>query len=438
LSISGKSFYSRAVTTGLRNENRKAFHALERTMLKEVFQSLRSGHWPTLLGAWLHFEISFMVWLLIGAMGIAISEEFSLSASQKGLLVGFPLLGGALLRIIVGPLADRLGAKVVGLAILGLEGIGLLLGWLGGTSFESMLGIGLFLGFAGASFAIALPLASQAYPSAHQGLAMGVVAIGNSGVLLAAFMAPRLAEGIGWHQVFGIMLLPVMGTGLLFFWLVQSAPVRSETDHSKNDRIGVLLRKGLQDPVMYWLCFLYGVTFGGFVGLSSYLPIFFHDQFHVGMVKAGTLTALCALAGSGVRPLGGFLADRHGGVTLLQGLFLIIAALCLASGNLDNFVLTYAMILLIMLCLGFGNGAIFQVVSYRFKSIMGTASGFVGAAGGLGGFLLPSGFGWLNEITGTFSSGFFVLGMVSGLAGVSVMIFQRSIRLTKHKSIPEI
>ncbi len=413
-------------------------HALERTMLKEVFQALRSGHWPTLLGAWLHFEISFMVWLLIGAMGIAISEEFSLSPSQKGLLVGFPLLGGALLRFIVGPLGDRLGAKVVGLGILGLEGIGLILGWLGGTSFEAMLGIGLFLGFAGASFAIALPLASQAYPSAHQGLAMGVVAIGNSGVLLATFMAPRLAEGVGWHQVFGIMLLPVMGTAILFFRLVQSAPVRNEADPSKNDSIGVLLQKGLQDPVMYWLCFLYGVTFGGFVGLSSYLPIFFHDQFHVGMVKAGTLTALCALAGSAVRPLGGFLADRYGGLTLLQGLFPIIAALCLSSGNLDHFVLTYTIIFLIMLCLGFGNGAIFQVVFYRFKSMMGTASGFVGAAGGLGGFLLPSGFGWLNEITATFSSGFFILGLVSGLAGISVMIFQRSIRLTKHKYIPEI
>lgn len=425
------------MSTGFEKGNRKASHSIESFMLKEVFQSLRAGHWPTLLGAWLHFEISFMVWLLIGAMSIAISEDFSLSASQKGLLVGFPLLGGALLRIIVGPLGDRLGAKVVGLAILGLEGIGLLLGWLGGTSFESMLGIGLVLGFAGASFAISLPLASQAYPPTHQGLAMGVAGIGNSGVLLAAFIAPRLAEGIGWHQVFGIMLVPVMGTALLFFWLVRSGSMRDETVSPKKDNIGLILRKGLQDPVMYWLCFLYGVTFGGFVGLSSYLPIFFHDQFDVGMVTAGTLTALCALAGGGARPLGGFLADRYGGLTLLQGLFLIITTLCLTSGNLDHFILTYTIILLIMLCLGFGNGAIFQVVFYRFKSIMGTASGFIGAAGGLGGFLLPSGFGWLNEKTGTFSSGFFVLGLVSGLAGISVMIFQRSIRVTKRKSIPE-
>ncbi|MCA9423162.1 MAG: NarK/NasA family nitrate transporter [Nitrospira sp.] len=406
--------------------------------MKGVLQALRSGHWPTLLGAWLHFEISFMVWLLIGSMGIAISEEFSLSALQKGILVGIPLLGGAALRIVVGPLGDRLGPKVVGMGILGLEGIGLLFGWLGGTTFEAMLGIGLFLGFAGASFAIALPLASQAYPSKHQGLAMGIAGIGNSGVLLATFMAPRLAEQVGWHQVFGIMLIPVMGTALLFLWLIQSAPVRNEPTSTKQDGIVGLLRKGLQDPFMYWLCFLYGVTFGGFVGLSSYLPIFLHDQFHVGMVNAGTLTALCALAGSCARPFGGFLADRFGGLVLLQGLFFVTAILCLASGNLEHFALAFIIIFLIMVCLGFGNGAIFQVVFYRFKSMMGTASGFIGAAGGIGGFLLPSGFGWLKEITGTFSAGFFVLGLVSGLAGISVMMFQRSIRLTKHKSIREI
>jgi len=407
-------------------------------MLREGLQSLRAGHWPTLLGAWLHFEVSFMVWLLIGAMGIAISEEFSLSASQKGILVGIPLLGGALLRIIVGPLGDRLGAKTVGLGILGLEIIGLLLGWQRGTSFEEMLGIGLFLGFAGASFAIALPLASQAYPSAHQGLAMGVTAIGNSGVLLAAFLAPRLAEALGWHYVFGIMLLPVMGTALLFSWLVQSASGGTINTSNIQKGLGALLRKGLQDPFMYWLCLLYGVTFGGFVGLSSYLPIFFHDQFQIGMVNAGTLTALCALAGSVARPLGGFLADRFGGLNFLQGLFFMMAALCLATGDLDHFALAFTIVLLIMFGLGFGNGVIFQVVSYRFKAMMGTASGFIGAAGGIGGFLLPSGFGWLKETTGTFSAGFLVLGAVSGIACLSAMIVQRWVRLTNHKSISEI
>ena len=190
-------------------------------MIQEGWFALRSGHWPSLLGAWLHFEVSFVVWLLVGALSIPISEEFGLSAFQKGLLVGIPLLGGSILRVVVGPLSDWVGAKTVGLAILVLEAIALLLGWHWGTSFGEILVVGLLLGIAGASFAVALPVASQAYPAAHQGLAMGVAAVGNSGVLLASLFAPRLAALYGWHQVFALMLMPVLGNGLCFF-LVRS------------------------------------------------------------------------------------------------------------------------------------------------------------------------------------------------------------------------
>ncbi len=396
-------------------------------MLKDSLQALRSGHWPTLLGAWLHFEVSFMVWLLIGALGIAISDEFSLSPSQKGLLVGTPLLGGALLRIVVGPLSDWMGAKQIGLGILGLESLALCLGWLWGSSFEAMLLVGFLLGFAGASFAIALPLASQAYPPAHQGLAMGVAAVGNSGVLLATMIAPRLAEAYGWHSAFGLMLIPVFGTGVLFFFLVQS---RHHSKPSPSERISSnfssYLTQGLRAKFMYWLCGLYGVTFGGFVGFSSYLPIFFHDQFQMGMVQAGTLTALCALAGSIARPLGGYLSDRFGGFTFLSGLFLLVTGFCVIQGYLTSLVATLLIMLGLMVCLGFGNGVIFQVASHRFQHMMGTASGLIGAAGGLGGFFLPSWFGWLKGATGSFDAGFWVFGLVSGLAGISAMIVWRS------------
>ncbi len=396
-------------------------------MLKDGLHALRSGHWPSLLGAWLHFEVSFMVWLLVGALSIAISEEFGLSDLQKGVLVGIPLLGGALLRIVIGPLGDWAGAKSVGLAILGLEALALILGWQWGTNFGEMLIVGLLLGIAGASFVIALPLASQAYPPAHQGLAMGVAAVGNSGVLLASIFAPRLAVMFGWHQVFALMLVPLLGTAYLFFRLVQpSSPQRPKPDKQKSTDYFMLLRQGLRNTSMYWLCGLYAVTFGGFVGLASYLPIFFHDRFHVDMITAGTLTALAALVGSVARPLGGFLADRFGGFVLLQWVFFLVMILCLACGQFSTLAWALTFVLLIMLCLGFGNGVVFQVVSCRFRDTMGTASGFIGAAGGLGGFLLPTVFGWLKDLTGVFSSGFMAFGIVSGLAAVSVIVVQRS------------
>ncbi len=167
-----------------------------------MWKAFRSGHWPTLLGAWLHFEVSFMAWLLIGALSVPIASEFGLTATEKGLLVALPLLGGAFLRVVVGFGSDWYGPKVMGLSVLTCELAAVVWGWLGAASYGQVLAVGLLLGVAGTSFAVALPIASRAYPPAHQGLAMGVAASANSGTVLSMFFcatacaACRLAWGI--------------------------------------------------------------------------------------------------------------------------------------------------------------------------------------------------------------------------------------------------
>ena len=389
-------------------------------------QALKSGHWPSLAGGWLHFEVSFVVWLLIGALGIAIAQDFALSATQKGLLVAVPLLGGALLRIVVGPFTDQFGAKRVGLGILWIELVALALGWLFGHSFAQMVGIGLLLGAAGASFAVALPVASRAYPSQHQGLAMGIAATGNSGVLLATFFAPRIAAHVGWHGVFGLMVLPVLITAVVFSAVVHESPLHNQPRKS----LAASFRMMFEERFMQRLCFFYGVTFGGFVGFSSFLPIFFHDQYGLDMVIAGTVTALCGLAGSIARPVGGYWADRIGGLTLLRVGFPAIGALCVLLAWLPPPFWAFSLIVTTLLLLGFGNGVVFQVVSLRYRNMMGTASGFIGAAGGMGGFCLPFWFGLLKDVTGTYGSGFLVFAVLTGIATGSVIWIQRSLHLS--------
>ena len=226
----------------------------------QIVRALRSGHWPTLLGAWLHFEVSFMVWLLVGALSVAIASELGLSATEKGLLVALPLLSGALLRIPVGISSDHMGAKRTGLAILLCELAGLGWAWLGASSYLHMLLTGLLLGVAGASFAVALPLASRVYPPAHQGLAMGIAASANSGTVLAMWFAPRIAELTRWQGAFGVMAAPVLMTMLLFAGLVQS-------DRRLGRTGAISWRLALvdigRDPFLYGLCGLYAITFGG-------------------------------------------------------------------------------------------------------------------------------------------------------------------------------
>lgn len=394
--------------------------------MRTVIGALRGGHWPSLAGAWLHFEVSFMAWLLIGALGLSIAAEFRLTATQKGLLVAVPLLGGALLRVVVGASSDRFGPKAIGLALLGCESLALVWGWLDATSYLQMLGVGLLLGAAGASFAVALPLASRAYPPAHQGLAMGIAASGNSGSVLAMFFAPRLGQLVGWHGVFGLMILPIALTTLLFALLVPddtSGSRREGSPHWWATTMG-----GLRAPSMYWLCFVYAVTFGGFVGLSSFLPIFFHDEYGVNIVAAGSLTAACGLAGSLIRPFGGYVADRLGGLRVLQAVFLSIAILTLVIGRLPELAWAATFMIMAVAVMGFGNGVVFQVVSDRFPKQIGMASGLIGAAGGFGGFLLPSWLGLLKDVTGTYQSGFLLFAMLAVVAWLSVM---RTIRRSR-------
>ena len=384
----------------------------------------RSGHWPTLLSAFVYFDVSFMVWVLFGALGVYIAQDFGLTSVRQGLLVAIPLLGGALLRLPVGIAADRFGPRRAGMVAQLLVLVPLVWAWRVADRLGELLVVGLLLGIAGASFAVALPLASRWYPPRHQGLAMGIAGAGNSGTVLAAFFAPRLAEAFGWRSVFGFALLPVLATLGLYALLARESP-----DQPPPKRFAEYL--SVLSAVDTWrFSLFYTVTFGGFVGLASYLPIFFYDQYGLSRVMAGNVTALCVFAGSFLRPAGGTLADRFGGVRTLTLLYGAVGSLMFGMSLLPPLPLAAALLFCGMSGLGMGNGAVFQLVSQRFRREIGVVTGIVGAAGGVGGFLVPFLIGVLKDLTGSYGSGFFVLSLV-GFGSVGLLAYvQRSWRRT--------
>lgn len=367
----------------------------------------RVGHWPTLFSAFLYFDVSFMVWVLLGALGVFIAQDFGLSASQKGFLVALPLLAGACLRLPMGIMADRFGPKRVGIIGLLLTTLPLLWGSLGGTSLPQVYVIGILLGVAGASFAVALPLASRWYPPEYQGLAMGIAGAGNSGTVIAALLAPRLADSFGWHLVFGLALVPILGALLVFVLFAQDSPTRP-TPQRLSSYLAVLKERDL-----WWFNLFYMTTFGGFVGLASFLAIFLHDEYGLSRIAAGNLTALCVCAGSFVRPIGGYLADRLGGMYLLMLLFWMVGLFMLIISQLPILPVAALFLCASMALLGMGNGAVFQLVPQRFRDQLGVATGLVGATGGLGGFLLPSLLGVCKDIFGSYGIGFLGFGLLA-------------------------
>jgi NNP family nitrate/nitrite transporter-like MFS transporter len=368
------------------------------------------GHKPTVFAAFLHFDLSFMIWVLLGALGVSISESLGLSAAQKGLMVAVPILSGSLMRIPLGLLSDRFGGRRVGIAMLLALYVPLLAGWRAGTSLGVLIAVGLMLGVAGASFAVALPLASRWYPPERQGLVMGIAAAGNSGTVVANLVAPKIAAMVGWHGVLALTTLPLTLVLIVFATLAKDSPTRVATQ-ALSSYLTVLREREL-----WWFCLFYSVTFGGYVGLSSFMPILLRDQYRMPAVTAGYLTALAALAGSGLRPLGGYVADRIGGVRLLSVLFLGIATMYAAASRIPALTSMVAVLVTAMVCLGLGNGAVFQLVPQCFRRQIGIATGVVGAVGGLGGFLLPTMLGQFKQHTGSFAAGFIVLGAMAACA----------------------
>jgi NNP family nitrate/nitrite transporter-like MFS transporter len=372
---------------------------------------LKAGHTPTLLASFLYFDFSFMVWVMLGPLGVAIAADLHLDPAQKGLMVAIPTLSGAFLRVAAGLAVDRFGPKRTGIALQLLVLMGLGVAWTVGLhDYGSVLAFGVLLGVAGASFAVALPMASRWYPPEHQGLALGIAGAGNSGTALAALFAPGLAQAYGWNTVIGLAALPLAVALVVFVLFAKDAP-----NQPKAKPLSAYFDV-LKTRDAWMLMLLYSVTFGGFVGLSSSLTIFFNAEYGLGPVVAGFFTAACVFAGSFSRPVGGYLADRFGGIRTLSWVYIAaIAGLTLASFAWSSAYIALAIVLVSMITLGAGNGAIFQIAPQRFREEIGVVTGLVGMTGGIGGFYLASTLGFAKQLTGSYQLGFL------GFAGLAVV-----------------
>jgi len=385
---------------------------------------LKAGHAPTLFASFLYFSFSCCIWVLNGAMAPFISETFSLSPAQKGLMLSVPILAGALMRFPLGILSQYIGRKRATLVEMGLIMVAMLFGFFFVKSFNDLLAMGVLLGIAGASFGVALSLGSGSFPPRHKGLAMGLVGAGNVGTAVSVLVAPPLAQAFGWVAVYGIAAIAI-SIPMVVMIVFAREPDDLDAHASFKEHIACLFEK---DGWAFSL--IYAVTFGGFIGLATFLPTYYYDQFGVSKVQAGQLTMLAAFMGAAVRVLGGWISDRWGGVNTLNlvlGTVAVTLVLCgLANGSLA------ATTLLVILCfaaLGAGNGAVFQLVPLRWPLATAVAGSMIGEVGALGGGLVPNAMGLSKQYLGSYAGGFYVF---AGLAVVMlVMLRTMQIRWTR-------
>ncbi|WP_430912483.1 MFS transporter [Methylobacterium sp. sgz302541] len=379
---------------------------------------MKSGHPPTLFAAFLYFDFCFAIWVLNGAMGPFITETYKLTPAQTGFMISLPILAGAIMRFPLGVLAQYIGRKNAAITEMSVIMLAMAYGFFAVSSYNDVLAMGVLLGIAGASFGVALSLGSGWFPPEHKGLAMGIAGAGNSGTVLAVLFAPPLAQAYGWQTVYGFAGC-VMAIPLVVMIVLAKEPPDLEHQSFK-EHVSCLFTK---DGWAFSL--IYIITFGGFIGLSNFLPTFFYEQFAVTKVEAGRLTMLAALMGSGIRILGGYFADRMGGILVLSIVLLAAVGSFLLLTATPSLALTTLLFMLCFAALGAGNGALFQLVPLRWPTNTAVAGSMIGEIGALGGAILPNVMGFSKQYTGSFATGFVVYAAFAGIVLGCLFLFQR-------------
>jgi NNP family nitrate/nitrite transporter-like MFS transporter len=352
------------------------------------------------------FAVCFAIFGSVSAMMPFLKDRLHLDPLQVSVALAVPVLLGSLGRIPLGILTDRAGGRSVFLGVLACSIVpGVLLGWV--EDFGQLLACGFFVGIALASFSVGVGFVSGWYPPGRQGTALGIYGAGNIGQSLAAFGAPALVGLVG-DEAWGFWGFAVLALAWLvvFALLAQNAPRRSP-----GVRLGDFLRP-LRQRTSWVLSLYYFLTFGGFVAMAVYLPIFLTETFRLSRWDAGLRTAGFVVLATALRPVGGMLADRVGGRRILLWAFpaTAVMALFMACPLMTTFTVGA---LGMAAAIGLGNGAVFKLVPEYFPRAVGSVTGLVGAAGGLGGFFPPLALGLIRQVTGQFTGGFVLLAVFS-------------------------
>ncbi len=379
--------------------------------------TLQTGQTKNLVLALLGFTITFWAWNIIAPLGTRYSSELGLSATQASLLVAMPVLVGSLGRVPVGALTDRYGGRVMFTVLTLASAIPVLLVAFAGAlkSYPLLLVFGFFLGVAGTTFAVGIPFVNAWFEPARRGFATGVFGAGMGGTALSAFFTPRLVRSIGYVPTHLLIAGALVVVGAVLWLLMRDSPAWKANLAPVVPKLAAAAKL----PLTWQMSFLYAVAFGGFVAFSTYLPTYLKNVYSFGLTGAGTRTAGFAIAAVIARPIGGIVADKIGPrkvvATSLAGAAVMSLIIAL---RLPPEIPAGTALVLMALFLGLGTGGVFAWVAQLAPAErVGSITGIVGAAGGLGGFFPPLVMGaTYNEAAHSYTIGLVLLTITAGAA----------------------
>lgn len=370
----------------------------------------------------LSFIICFMIWMVFAVLGIPIKEQLGLNQTEFGILTAMPVLSGSLIRVPLGILTDRYGGRIVFfiLMIVCIPAVYLLQY---ATQYWQFLALGLWMGLIGGSFSIGTPYVAKWFDRSHQGFAMGIFGAGNAGAAVNKFIVPTLIVTFGWTFVPTVYSVVLLITAIIFWFSTYSDPKHLT---AKKVKLSDQLRL-MKHPAVLRYCQYYSIVFGGYVGLSLWMVSYYVQEYHFNLTQAAFLAACFSLPGGILRALGGWLSDKFGAYKVTWAVMWVcwVAFFVLSypqtsmqiqtvTGELQldlglNVVAFTLILFVVGIAMAIGKASVFKFIADDFPEDIGTVSGIVGLAGGLGGFMLPILFGILVDLTGIRSSSFMLL-----------------------------
>jgi NNP family nitrate/nitrite transporter-like MFS transporter len=353
--------------------------------------------------------VNFWAWNLLGPLAPTYRELIDLTPFQLALLVAVPALIGALARIPIGSLTDRYGGRVMFTLVSALTILPVLFLSIAG-SYLALLAGGLLIGLGGAVFAIGIPFVNAWFSPERRGLALGIYGVGNIGTAVSGFVSPPIAESLGLSAPYLVVAASLAAMSLAFLLFGRDAPGRTRSTASVMK--GFVAATKL--PIARDLALMYAVTFGGFVAFGAYLPIFLTEVYDLSLQDAAYRAAGFIVVATVMRPAGGGLSDRFGGTKVLQWSLIAIGLGAIVTAFEPGLPIATVGFQMIAAALGAGNGAVFALVGTRVPATqVGSVTGLVGAAGGLGGFFPPLVMGVVFQATGSYAIGLMLLSDVA-------------------------
>jgi NNP family nitrate/nitrite transporter-like MFS transporter len=389
------------------------------------------------------FTVCFAVWTIFSIIGVALKDQLGLSETQFGLLIGTPVLTGSIVRIVLGVWTDRLGGRLVYTVTMLAAAVATAL-LVFAQTYEQFLLAALGVGLAGGSFAVGVAYVSRFYPQNRQGTALGIFGVGNVGAAVTKFVAPFVMVAFGWQSVALVWAGALAVMAVVFWFFTEDDPVlvkrRKEGAPQKSFAAEFA---PLKDVRVWRFGLYYFFSFGAFVALTLWLPRYLIGVYEFDIKTAGMVAAAYSIPASIFRAYGGTLADKVGARSVMYWTFGVsaVATFVLAIPQSDmlvhgiagtytvNFAISPWAFIVLVFVLGFfmslGKAAVYKHIPAYYPNSVGAVGGLVGMIGGLGGFVLPLLFGWLNDVTGLWSSCFMAL---FALVIVSLALMHAAVR----------